>query len=133
MITIAYASLTNNVKNFVERLQEELPESKVIKIDKDTVINEKFVFITYTTGFGQVPKEVASMLKKNRENIVAVAGSGNRNWGLDNFCRAADIISQHYNVPLLHKFEVRGLKSDVDIVATEIKKGMKRYWQNILN
>ncbi|HFK1435031.1 TPA: class Ib ribonucleoside-diphosphate reductase assembly flavoprotein NrdI [Bacillus cereus] len=133
MITIAYASLTNNVKSFVERLKEELPEAKVVKIDKDTVINEKFVLITYTTGFGQVPKEVVSMLKKNRENIVAVAGSGNRNWGSDNFCRATDIISQQYNVPLLHKFEVRGLKSDVDIVATKIKKGMKQYWQNISN
>ncbi|EPC8411028.1 class Ib ribonucleoside-diphosphate reductase assembly flavoprotein NrdI [Bacillus thuringiensis] len=131
MITIAYASLTNNVKSFVERLKEELPEAKAVKIDKETVINEKFVLITYTTGFGQVPKEVVSMLKNNRENIVAVAGSGNRNWGSDNFCRATDIISQQYNVPLLHKFEVRGLKSDVDIVATKIKKGMKQYWQNI--
>ncbi|HFK1543481.1 TPA: class Ib ribonucleoside-diphosphate reductase assembly flavoprotein NrdI [Bacillus cereus] len=133
MITIAYASLTNNVKSFVEKLQEELPEVKVIKIDKDTVIDEKFVLITYTTGFGQVPKEVVSMLKKNSENIVAVAGSGNRNWGADNFCRATDIISQKYNVPLLHKFEVRGLKSDVDIVVSKIKKGMKQDWQNILN
>jgi protein involved in ribonucleotide reduction len=105
---IAYDSKTGNVKRFVNKLN-----MNVVQISEDTVINEPFVLITYTTGFGQVPKKVAQFLDKNHENLVGVAASGNKNWG-DMFCKSADTISDKYKVPVVAKFELSGTKKDVE-------------------
>lgn len=119
---IAYASLTGKVKSFVSRLSVMLPECEAIHIQKDTEINEPFVLITYTWGEGEIPKVVERFMQKSGSHIVAVAGSGERNWGEHRFCKASINISKHYNVPLLHNFEKMGYDSDVEIVATKIKQ-----------
>lgn len=119
---IAYASLTGKVKNFVSRLNERISECESIHIQKDTEINEPFVLITYTWGNGEIPKVVERFMQRSGSHIVAVAGSGERNWGEHRFCKASIEISEQYNVPLLHNFEKMGYDSDVDIVATKIKQ-----------
>ncbi|MFJ8247244.1 class Ib ribonucleoside-diphosphate reductase assembly flavoprotein NrdI [Peribacillus asahii] len=122
---IAYASLTGKVRDFVGRLQKHLPDCEFIQIKKDTDITRPFVLITYTWGHGEIPNQVLSFMKKSGNHIVAVAGSGERNWGEHRFCKASIDISQQYNVPLLHNFEKMGYDSDVDIVASKIKDLMK--------
>lgn len=120
---IAYASMTRKVANFASRLRErDLGNCEFIHVQKDTTINEPFVLITYTWGKGDIPKEVQSLLQRSGEHIVAVAGSGERNWGEHRYCKASIDISSRYNVPLLHNFEKMGYDSDVDIVATKIKQ-----------
>ncbi|MDF2684500.1 MAG: ribonucleotide reductase assembly protein NrdI, partial [Brevibacillus sp.] len=57
---IAYDSKTGNVRRFVNKLN--LP---TVEIDAQMVIEEPFVLVTYTTGFGQVPEKVASFLQRN--------------------------------------------------------------------
>ncbi len=122
---VAYASLTGKVKSFAERLQIEVPEVELVKIARDTVIEDPFVLITYTFGSGDIPREVNGFMDRCGNNIIAVAGSGERNWGTHRFCKASIDISNRFNVPLLHTFEKSGFDSDVAIVATKIKELLK--------
>ena len=86
-----------------------------LEINKDNCkdsIEEPYILVTGTIGFGEVPKEVQSFLEVNHAYIRAVAASGNRNWG-QNFAKAGRTISETYHVPLLMKFEVQGTNKDV--------------------
>lgn len=118
---VVYASMTGNVNRFAKKLEFE-----TVKIPRrgDLEVSEPFVLITYTTGHGQIPKEVIAFLNNptNAKNIVAVVGSGNRNWGEEWFCYSAKTISQVFDVPLLHVFENSGFQSDAEIVTEKIKQ-----------
>ncbi|MBD0380156.1 class Ib ribonucleoside-diphosphate reductase assembly flavoprotein NrdI [Paenibacillus sedimenti] len=105
---IAYDSKTGNVRRFIAKLQ--MP---AVQIEDAMKMDEPFVLVTYTTGFGQIPPKVASFLEENHPNLIGVAASGNRNWG-DGFAKSADTISALYDVPVLTKFELSGTKHDVE-------------------
>jgi protein involved in ribonucleotide reduction len=120
---VVYSSKTGNVKRFVNKLGEGI---KCLNIkDIDSKVNEPYVLITYTTGFGEVPNEVDEFLNSNHENLVAVCASGNRNWG-KLFGASGDKISKKYNVPLLIKFELSGTKKDVELFLQKIKELKER-------
>lgn len=53
---IAYDSKTGNVKRFINKLK--LPAVQAVQIDEALTLNEPFVLVTYTTGFGQIPDKV---------------------------------------------------------------------------
>jgi protein involved in ribonucleotide reduction len=106
-VLIVYASSTGNVKRFVEKL-----DIRAVSIDDIDKIDEPYVLVTYTTGFGQVPNKVLNFLEKNNKYLIGVSASGNRNWG-NSFALSADKISKMYNVPIVHKFELSGEKGDV--------------------
>jgi protein involved in ribonucleotide reduction len=105
---IAYDSKTGNVRRFIEKLK--LP---AVQIEDTMILDEPFVLVTYTTGFGQVPAKVMSFLKYNHPRLKGVSASGNRNWG-EGFARSADRIAEMYGVPVLGKFELSGTQRDVD-------------------
>ncbi|MCE5090546.1 class Ib ribonucleoside-diphosphate reductase assembly flavoprotein NrdI [Staphylococcus devriesei] len=108
---VVYFSFSGNVRRFIKR--SELTD--VMEITKDNckdIINEPYILVTGTIGFGEVPQEVQSFLEVNHLNLRAVAASGNRNWG-QNFAKAGQTISESYDVPLLMKFEVQGTNKDV--------------------
>ncbi|MBP1994841.1 class Ib ribonucleoside-diphosphate reductase assembly flavoprotein NrdI [Paenibacillus eucommiae] len=105
---VAFDSKTGNVRRFIEKLN-----LKAIQIEDKMTIEEPFVLVTYTTGFGQIPEKVASFLELNHERLKGVSASGNKNWG-DGFAKSADTISGLYGVPVLSKFELSGTKQDVE-------------------
>lgn len=111
---VVYDSRTGNVGRFVKKLG--LP---AVKIGEARDINESFVLVTYTTGFGQVPDKVLQFLQNNRSHLRGVAASGNRNWG-DNFAVSADRISRLFGVPVLCKFELAGTANDVERFRTGV-------------
>lgn len=111
---IAYDSRTGNVQRFVNKLG--LP---AIQIESEMKLEQPFVLITYTTGFGQVPEKVMSFLQHNHARLMGVMASGNRNWG-ESFARSADRIAQLYSVPVLGKFELSGTQRDVDLFHREV-------------
>ncbi|CAM4457505.1 class Ib ribonucleoside-diphosphate reductase assembly flavoprotein NrdI [Paenibacillus tarimensis] len=111
---IAYDSRTGNVRRFVEKLN--MPS---IQIDEAMHVDEPFVLVTYTTGFGQAPERVLSFLKHNHRRLVGVSASGNRNWG-QGFAKSADRISELYNVPVISKFELAGTTQDVHRFVQEV-------------
>jgi protein involved in ribonucleotide reduction len=111
---IAYDSRTGNVRKFIDKLQ--MP---AVQIDETMTLDEPFVLVTYTTGFGQVPEKVMSFLKRNNVWLKGVSASGNRNWG-QHFARSADRIAEMYGVPVLCKFELSGTWRDVETFRQEV-------------
>ncbi|RNB53722.1 class Ib ribonucleoside-diphosphate reductase assembly flavoprotein NrdI [Brevibacillus gelatini] len=105
---IAFDSKTGNVRRFVSKLG--LPH---VEIEPEMVIEEPFVLVTYTTGFGQVPEKVERFLKRNHVYLRGVSASGNRNWGAS-FAKSADTIASQYGVPVISKFELSGTGRDVE-------------------
>ena len=101
---VVYFSFSGNVRRFIKRSEIK----NVLEINKDNCkdrIEEPYILVTGTIGFGEVPKEVQSFLEVNHAHIRAVAASGNR--------KAGRTISETYHVPLLMKFEVQGTNKDV--------------------
>ncbi|WP_338335451.1 class Ib ribonucleoside-diphosphate reductase assembly flavoprotein NrdI [Bacillus altitudinis] len=116
---ITYESLTGNVQRFVDKIINNKHLS-VKKITEDTMITEPFIHITYTIGFGEVPKLTQEFIHNNKELLRGISSSGNRIWG-NNFGLAADKIANQYNVPILLKFELAGTDSDVAKFIQEVK------------
>lgn len=112
---VVYDSLTGNVKRFVGKLDMES-----IQLTDSLIVNEPYILVTYTVGFGQVPEGTQRFLLNNNHYIMGVASSGNRNWG-SNFARAASSISKEYNVPIIHTFELAGNVDDVGIFNREVE------------
>lgn len=113
---IAYDSKTGNVKRFINRLN--LP---AIQIEEQMTVDEPFMLVTYTTGFGQIPDRVSTFLKRNFHMMRGVAASGNRNWGA-NFARSADLIAEKYHVPVISKFELSGNRQDILSFESEVTR-----------
>ena len=105
---ILYDSRTGNVKRFAAKL--DMPARQ---IDEAMTIEEPFVLITYTTGFGQAPAKTLNFLQRNHRFLKGVSASGNRNWG-EGFARSADRIAEAYGVPVISKFELAGTGKNVD-------------------
>lgn len=84
---------------------------KAVSIDEMPEVDEPFVLITYTTGFGQVPPKVNEFLQCNHKMLRGVSASGNRNWGTG-FAKSADTIAEAYQVPVISKFELSGTNQD---------------------
>lgn len=101
---IVYDSRTGNVRRFVDGLGRRAVALAAAQAGE---LQEPFVLVTYTTGFGQVPDSTAGFLQKNGHWLAGVASSGNRNWG-DGFAKAADRIAAQYRVPVLARFELSG-------------------------
>lgn len=117
---VVYASRTGNVRRFVNKL-----EMDAVEIERDDMfVDEPFVLVTYTTGFGDVPRRVSKFLERNYRRLVGVAASGNRNWG-DTFAKSADVIAAQYDVPVILKFELTGMEQDVIM----FKERVKQLWQ----
>lgn len=114
-MVIAFDTRTGNVKKFVDKLG-----LRSVQLTKGLKIDEPYVLITYTTGFGEVPELTKDFLQNNAENLKGVAASGNRNWGLM-YGKAADIISEHFGVAMLHKFQLSGLEKDVEKLLEGVK------------
>lgn len=111
---IAFDSKTGNVKRFITKLNMD-----AIQITAETKINQPFILVTYTTGFGQAPVTTMEFLRRNAHFLRGIASSGNMNWGT-RYGRAADIISHMYAVPILLKFELSGTSRDVEQFLKEV-------------
>ncbi|ANY67707.1 ribonucleotide reductase assembly protein NrdI [Paenibacillus sp. BIHB 4019] len=104
---IVYYSLTGNVVRFVAKTKR-----RALQLPLDERINEPYVIVTPTTGFGCVPAQVERFLGENSALLRGVAASGNVNWGA-NYGKAADIIAAKYHVPIIGRFELAGTDEDV--------------------
>ena len=108
---VVYYSFSGNVRRFISRAGIK-DTFEITQDNCNESVNEPYILVTGTIGFGEVPEPVQSFLEVNHQYITGVAASGNRNWGL-NFAKAGRTISEEYNVPLLMKFELHGKNKDV--------------------
>ena len=113
-LLVVYDSKTGNVGRFISKLN-----MRAIRIEEQREVDEPFVLVTYTTGFGQVPEKVSSFLKTNYKMLRGVSASGNRNWG-SGFAKSADTISELYNVPVISKFELSGTSQDMQYFVERV-------------
>ncbi|MGO1631954.1 MAG: class Ib ribonucleoside-diphosphate reductase assembly flavoprotein NrdI [Staphylococcus equorum] len=108
---VVYFSFSGNVRRFIKRTEL----TNVMEITQNNCserMDELFILVTGTIGFGEVPPPVQSFLDINHDLLQSVAASGNRNWG-QNFAKAGRSISERYQVPLLMKFELHGTTNDI--------------------
>lgn len=109
---IVYMSLTGNVRLFVNKLNTSEPlELKT----GDEVIDEDFLLITYTPDMGEIPYEVEDFLEVHSQYCKGVVASGDKSYGPD-FTMVAQTISDQYDIPIVHRFELDGKEEDVLIV-----------------
>ncbi len=106
---VVYASRTGNIEKFLAKAGVSDSLKIVEGCEK---ISNNYILITYTSGLGEIPKEVENFVKHNSSFLKGVIGSGNRNWG-SSYCNGAKLISQNHNIPLLMTFELSGRISDV--------------------
>ena len=109
---IYYDSKTGNVERFIGKIRP-LKNWIFIKIDENAVVENKGHLVTFTTNFGEVPKTTEKFLEKNNSKILSVSSSGNMNWG-KLYALAADKIAENYKIPVILKFELAGLNSEVE-------------------
>lgn len=115
---VVYATRTGNVEMFINKLGLE----NVLQIRKGTEkVNEDFVLVTYTDGYGELPEEIEMFLSNNADHLRGVAASGDRGYG-EAYAVAADVISEMYGVPILGKFEFDGTDKDVESFLNELSK-----------
>lgn len=115
---IIYFSRTKNIERFIKK-----SKIKSIEGTSNYITNNKYILLTYTDKFGEIPKNVEDFLKLkvNQSNLIGVIGSGNKNWG-KSYCNAVTLISQKYNVPILQKFELSGKIQDIEKFKEIIKE-----------
>lgn len=109
---IVYASRTGNVRSIVSKLSIESVEVK-----DGLIVNEPFFIFTYTDGLGDVPKIVEEFMNNNHLYCKGVIASGNTNFGESLFCASADKLSKQYNIPIIHKIELRGFERDYELIS----------------
>lgn len=106
---LVYASKTHNVERFCAKIAEY----ESVRVEDYKPSMGEYVLVTYTDGFGQIPKEVEEFLKEHHNNMVGVCASGRQVWKLQGtYCKSADAIHSQYGVPILLKFEMQGSDKD---------------------
>ncbi len=109
---VLYFSRTGNLEKFASKLRD-LGHTNIEVMTEGMKVDEPFVLLVPTIFFGEVPIEYKKFLRDNPTGLIGVSGSGNRNWGR-NFCKAADIIAEKFNVPVISKFDLSGNTHDVE-------------------
>ena len=115
---VVYITRTGNVEMFVNKLGI----GDILEVrDGSEIVDEDFVLVTYTDGYGELPEELEEFLTNNSQHLRGVAASGDRGYG-EAYAMAADVISEMYNVPILAKFEFDGIDEDVELFLAELEK-----------
>lgn len=121
---IVWTSRTGNVKSIINKI----PSIETLEMTKGLIVNKPFVFFTYTDGLGEAPAEALDFLQKNNSYLKGVIASGNTNFkhfGGHVYAGAADVISNKFNVPILHKVDLRGYDSDIQKIIKQYQNTME--------
>lgn len=121
---VYYSGKKGNTHTFVTREKLDairITEDEVLEVDRPYIL----IVPTYADchGRGAIPKPVLDFLRqpKNKSLIRGVVGSGNRCF-IETFALAASIISRELRVPIVHKMELTGYKSDAAIIRNKNKE-----------
>lgn len=115
MVSIYFDSMTGNVRSFVEKLNYEGKVVEVVWGDEEVDENEQILYLTWTSGYGDVNDAALEFLEEHGDKLIGVCSSGNHAYG-DNWCKAAEVIASDYNLDFAHKFAGQGDDSDVEVV-----------------
>lgn len=125
---VYYSNFSGNTHRFVQKLG--LPSTRIPnewRGEEPFMAVKPYVLVVPTygghRGSRQVPKQVVDFLniKKNRDLLKGVIGTGNTNFG-DTYCKAAERISAKLGVPLLYRVELLGTPDDVEQVLERLEQ-----------
>lgn len=123
---VYFSNVSGFTHRFVEKLGLSASRIPINSVEAGSFrISEPSTLILPTYGANGrdfVPRQVIRFLnvEANRNLITSVIGSGNINF-LDDYTKAADIVSAKLGVPVLHRFELAGTPEDIDIVHKELE------------
>ena len=107
---VVYDSLTGMGKRFALSISKD-----AISISDIDILQEECILITRSFGFGHISEETKVFLDSNKNMVLGVAVTGNKNWG-SLYGNAAKLINQEYGIPIIHIFEGSGFEKDRQIV-----------------
>ena len=128
-LIVYFSSSSENTHRFVEKLGCPSLRLPLTRTQPAPQVEEPYVLITPTYGFGLgpgiVPQPVIKFLNEpaNREHMVGVIGAGNTNFG-KSYGLAGDVVAHKCGRPLLYKFELLGTPDDVE----KVRDGMEQLW-----
>ena len=136
-IFLFFFSMTGNTERFVKKVAKVLIENLkkdvyVIKIDDNSLLgnNERGHLVTWTNGYvkdgkdeeKRIPHRTLNFVKNNKNNILTVSSTGQKNWGKNDFGLAVDMINENYGIKKGLKVELSGNKEEVQKYVEMIKE-----------
>ncbi|KRL06551.1 class Ib ribonucleoside-diphosphate reductase assembly flavoprotein NrdI [Liquorilactobacillus hordei] len=109
---IVFFSVTGQTRRFVSKLN--LSNVEITPTNPFFAVNEPYILVVPT-----YEKEITEFVEDflnysvNRQNLLGVAGTGNRNFA-ELFIFTAKDIAHDYQVPLVYSFEFSGTPKDVE-------------------
>lgn len=90
-------------------------------------------YVIMTPSYGSpkvphIPKAVRQFLNRNNKHAIGVIGTGNLNFGED-YCKAAHLIQEEYQIPILYRAELFGTEEDVQ----NIDQGIQKHWETLVH
>lgn len=120
MVAIAFYSITGQTKKFV--VKTGLQAHEITNEFPQYDMREKFILITPSYQDFMMDSLVDFLnYKDNKQNLVGLIGSGNRNFN-DLFAQTAKKLSVTLNVPILYLLEFSGTAKDVQNVRNIVNK-----------
>lgn len=124
---VYFSNYSGNTKRLVEKLDGSITR---IPIDwdrsKPILVAREYVLVVPTYGGGSeksaIPRQVRHFLnvEQNRTLLRGVIGTGNTNFG-DNYCKAAELISDKTGVPIIARVEIFGTDEDVNKIKERLE------------
>ncbi len=126
---VYYSSASGNTARFIARLGLPALRIPIRPGDPMPAPVSPFVLVTpsYADGEGRgaVAKQIIRFLNDpdRRALIRGVIASGNRSFGATYAC-AGGVVSAKCNVPVLYRFELAGLDTDI----ARVRAGLEKFW-----
>lgn len=121
---VYFSNYSGNTKRFVEKLNASA--TRIPMDSEDFLVSREYVLFVPTYGGGNDGHTVPRQVKKFLKNVVnsgllrGVVGFGNTNFG-EHYCKAAEIISKKFGVPLIAKIEIFGTPEDVKKIENRLE------------
>jgi protein involved in ribonucleotide reduction len=122
---VYFSNYSENTKRFVGKLTDSAVRIP-IKGDSPRISTE-YILCVPTYGGGSIKSAIPRQVKEflnisdNRDLLRGVIGLGNTNFGED-YCKAAELISQKTGVPVIAKVEIFG--TDEDVIKVKERLGL---------
>lgn len=125
MAKIVYMSLTGQTRKFIERI-DGAESIEITKDDFEFEMTEPYILVTPSYEINVLPFVVKTWgkfirLGNNKELCQGIFGGGNRNFA-ELFGITGRMISNKFDIPVLHEFEFQGSEYDIEKIEGVLDK-----------
>lgn len=125
MAKIVYYSQTGQTRKFVNKINA-IEKIEITPDDFEIEMTDPYILVmpSYETNVHPIVIDTAADFLETADNVKyckGLFGGGNRNFA-ELFCITAKMLSEEYEIPLLHTFEFQGTDSDIKKMEEELLK-----------